>query len=562
MKESANCSIDPSLLEIAQGAFQRHTGLRGLDLPFPEITLQDGFEEDEYELTDQGLLIGSENVLMNALGEYLRSGGTKRGRIKPAKFFRCVYLAQHFFNTYQKAPLQFLYEYMEDLALWGFNVMQTGHSTPIRYLTGPAEPTAAVLHGRKIEEYAHKIGFKFFGGGLANGGFIDTPLEFRAADSGRGRDGREICPNIPGGLELIKRIHRARAAEKQYLDYLNIWPYDEGGCGCEKCYPWGSNGMLLCGREMMKIYKEKFPDLKVVYTTWCFNYKGEHEIEDIYEKLHAGEEPWIDMIMSDTHHADFNQWQLENPLPERVKMINFPEISMWGRSPWGGFGATPQPRRFARLWGQVCNVSSGGTLYSEGIHEDFNKVLYAHFYRTGTNDWQQAARDYAAYEFGCTEPEKFIRLLEMLEDNHAGLIWSTNEYHWQKDINIPEEWGRLKRKPHIWTDLKKKWYDAAGALALAQEIDAALPDWGRRSWRWEFFMIRAKIDAILERNNNEPDDDVEELLKRLVEIEYLDEKQSYRAVYPRTDTWLELPEFDYLRGELPAEVSKDDLRWN
>ena len=75
-------------------------------------------------------------------------------------------------------------------------------------------------------------------------------------------------------------------------------------------------------------------------------------------------------------------------------------------------------------------------------------------------------------------------------------------------------------------------------------------------------MIRAKIDAILERNNNEPDDDVEELLKRLVEIEYLDEKQSYRAVYPRTDTWLELPEFDYLRGELPAEVSKDDLRWN
>ena len=171
MKESANCSIDPSLLEIAQGAFQRHTGLRGLDLPFPEITLQDGFEEDEYELTDQGLLIGSENVLMNALGEYLRSGGTKRGRIKPAKFFRCVYLAQHFFNTYQKAPLQFLYEYMEDLALWGFNVMQTGHSTPIRYLTGPVEPTAAVLHGRKIEDYAHKIGFKFFGGGLANGRF-------------------------------------------------------------------------------------------------------------------------------------------------------------------------------------------------------------------------------------------------------------------------------------------------------------------------------------------------------------------------------------------------------
>ncbi len=555
-------ALPAELLEVAQKAFQRHIALRGIAIPFPAIELAPEFDEGEYALADQQILVGSKNAVMTALGEFLRSAGTKRGKFKPAKGFRCVYLALHFFNTYQKAPLKFVFEYIEDLALWGFNVIQTGVAPTIRYLSGPDPETPDMVRANRILDHAYTLGFKFYGGGMANGGFIDTPLEFRAADSGRGRDGREICPNIPGGFDLIMRIHRANAAARKYLDYLNIWPYDEGGCGCEKCRPWGSNGMLMCGREMAKIYKEKFPDLKVVYTTWCFNYHGEHEIEDIYAKLHAGEEPWIDMIMSDTHHQNFNQWQLDNPLPERVKMINFPEISMWGRSPWGGFGANPLPQRFAHLWGQVRNISSGGTLYSEGIFEDFNKVLYSHFYRTGTTDWRQAAKDYAAYELGCADVDAFVKLLEMLEANHEGVIWSTRESHWQRDINIPEEWGTLKRKPKIWTDLKKRWNNAAGARELAHMIDAALPEWGRKNWRWDMLMIRAEFDAILERNNNEPDDETEELLKRLVELEYLKEEKSYRAVYPRTDTWLKLPEFDYLRGDTPAEVAKNDLRWN
>ena len=28
------------------------------------------------------------------------------------------------------------------------------------------------------------------------------------------------------------------------LDIVTFWPYDEGGCACEKCKPWGSNGYL------------------------------------------------------------------------------------------------------------------------------------------------------------------------------------------------------------------------------------------------------------------------------------------------------------------------------
>ena len=132
-------------------------------------------------------------------------------------------------------------------------------------------------------------------------------------------------------------------------------------------------------------------------------------------------------------------------------MITFPEISMWGLYPWGGWGATMLPDRFARLFGQLNGKAQGCFLYSEGIYEDVNKAIESQFYLLGINDVDETLRRYAAYELGCPDPEAFVRLAHMIEKTHTDVASS----------------GAC--------DLD----DSDAALALAEKIDASLPAWGR-----------------------------------------------------------------------------------
>ena len=80
--------------------------------------------------------------------------------------------------------------------------------------------------------------------------------------------------------------------------------------------------------------------------------------------------------MADSH-TDFPRYPLERGVPGGLPLVNFPEISMWGQSPWGGYGANPLPARLERLWRQASGKLSGGFPYSEGIYEDINKVICA-----------------------------------------------------------------------------------------------------------------------------------------------------------------------------------------
>jgi len=42
-------------------------------------------------------------------------------------------------------------------------------------------------------------------------------------------------------------------------------------------------------------------------------------------------------------HDDFPRWPLDHGGGKvgGLPLLNFPEISMWGRSPWGGYGFNP-----------------------------------------------------------------------------------------------------------------------------------------------------------------------------------------------------------------------------
>jgi hypothetical protein len=108
----------------------------------------------------------------------------------------------------------------------------------------------------------------------------------------------------------------------------------------------------------------------------------------------------------------------------------------------------------------------------------------------------------------------------------------------------PKNWGRLKRKPDIWTDLARKNIDSDKAWTLVRGIQEIMPKWASESWRWRIIWIRARLDYLLNENSNEPDEECEALFCELVELYHLDIHNSYRATIPYTDQWLRLPKLN------------------
>lgn len=426
--------------------------------------------ERAYASVAGGDLLG----LLYGVGKFLRSQRWRAGGFgcsalklaeKPERRLRQVYCAGHFHNFWQVAPEPVQRRCLEDLVLWGANsvhllilpVIDFDDDWENPQLKAQMDKMAAL-----VRSFA-AIGLKISTDVYVNQSFRNTPKELYATpntDPRRGNNGRNVCISKPEGHEYVMRNFRNYLERVRDLPihFWRFWPYDEGGCTCEACSPWGSNGFLRTAEEMAREIRAVRPDARFIVSTWTFD---RQEWEGLAARMR--ENPWIDYVVADGH-GDFPRWPLEHELPGGVPLITFPEISMWGLGPWGGFGATVLPRHFTGLWNQVKGKAQGCMLYSEGIYEDLNKVIELQFY---WNDRPAEAtlREYADYELYGADPEEFPALCRLLELDH---------------VNDPDA------AP---AGLAQK------ALALAKKLDAALPETGRRSWRWRLIYLRAVLDV-------------------------------------------------------------------
>ena len=467
-----------------------------------------------------------------AIGKLLRDGvyadgtftpGKWRGIFRPAKSLRCVYLASHFYNVYEVWTVDKMEKHIEDLALLGYNYVTLAGGS-----SGTQEAVDRRLH---LMKYSNFLGMKNRSS-ASNFGSRNAPQEIRATPTGHSFLGTEICISNPKGMEYILERFKAKLEREKDFDIgiFQFWPYDQGGCGCKECYPYGVNGMFKLAEKVVPLVKKTWPNAKIVWSCWEFGHKAPQEWDMLYERINSGKADFIDYLMIDEHN-NFPEYPLKHGLPGKTKMITFPEITMWGRHPWGGYGATPLPKRFAGLYGEVAHLSEGGVLYSEGIHEDFTKAMYAGFFNNGNNDFTESFREYANYELGL-KPEMmddFKRLVDLMEENHRGLIWAENG-----DGKVLR---KLKNKP-VWTKVGKVWKNTDEMLALAKKLDSQLPEWSKKSWRWRIFYLRAVIDYELSHNGDEPNENVEKALIELTKIYEVSPVKGNRRVTPFTDEWI------------------------
>ena len=442
-------------------------------------------KEDSYSIDGAGerfRIIGSNELgLYYGIGKLLHTARWSEndflpvatGRtVSPACSFRAMYFAVHLFNWYANAPAEELSDYLEELLLWGYNGIVLIVPVIDIYSFDDVLYHNAVDKSRMIFKLAKRLGMNV---GIIinpNQGLLSAPHELDADPSFdpignvRGNAGRNICPAKDGAVDYLRNIWRTILS--QYtdigLDYLVTWPYDEGGCGCEACRPWGANGYCDLVIKLRGEVVSFYPDVKFIVSAWIFDKPGDQgEYAGLYARL-KGDMSWVDYIMVDAHE-DFPRYPLEH---EAIKpVVNFPEISMWKLYPWGGFGANPLPERFHGIWNSAKHILGGGMPYSEGMYEDISKVQFAGYYWEPDRAWEDILAEYVSYEYSNDVVEDAIKIMRNIEINHIRV-------------------GAFKEDPD--------YALSDEAASLARSIQERLPKRAKESWRWRILYVRAITD--------------------------------------------------------------------
>ncbi len=405
------------------------------------------------------------------------------GMFAPEKPFRGIYFAVHFQNFYHSAPVEEVCEYIEDLALWGFNVFVFWYDLHhFRNFDDP-ESTAFRERLKTFAATAKAMGMKRACLYAVNEAFADSPAHLRAQKENGIRGGwydSQICPSKPEGKEYLRKqfgnLCRNFYAELQ-LDSLCFWPYDQGGCGCKDCAPWATQTYPELCVELEKILKSLLPDCRTIVSAWMFR-----------------EAEWNALLERRKKTPEFCEYLLEEflPKPAGQPFLGFPEISMTGMYPWGGFGASILTRKQQQHWDGQKKFLQGGFPYSEGIFEDLSKVIYSQFY-CRDSPASETMKKYIGYEFGLNDPAPVMKALSILEDNHHIRTW---------DGLSELLTGKPPRRP---LEPPQEDPGAEEAFDLLKKTDAQLPEWGRKSWRWRIVYLRALLDAGLKKNGGKPD---------------------------------------------------------
>ena len=242
----------------------------------------EGFRIDD---VDGGVRVTGNDTLglLHGVGKLLRESRFEPGRFVPGAWrgtsvprlpVRGIYFATHFHNWYHDAPVHDVQRYVEELGLWGYNALAVWFD--MHHYTGMDDPEAQAMVARlrAILQSARNVGMRTALTTLANEAYANSPEPLRSDPNTRRAHYRvELCPSIPEAMDLMLRWHdeRLQAFADLEPDYLWLWPYDQGGCACAKCAPWGSNGFLKISEKVARLYRDRFPRGRVVLSTWLFD---------------------------------------------------------------------------------------------------------------------------------------------------------------------------------------------------------------------------------------------------------------------------------------------------
>jgi len=476
-----------------------------IELDIQPRTGGEGFRIDS--VANEGVRITgeSERGLLFGIGKLLHASGRWSGESAPDKPVRGMCFAVHFHNFYHEAPVAEIERYVEELALWGLNSFLVWFD--LHHFEGISDPKAQAMLSRlnAILGAARRLGLDTGILVVPNAAYANSPASLRAKSGHRGAVYPvDLCLAHDESRRLVLRwFDEQLDALESPPNYLVLWPYDSGGCGCDKCRPWGTNGFLEMSEAIARRCLQRSADTKVILSTWFFD---NAEWAGLAGKFRVRPD-WCHYIMTDDFRLDAAEHPLVKGVPGDLPILTFPEISMWGAGgwgPWGGCGANPFPGRLQQLWDKIGAKVAGGFPYSEGIFEDMNKVVCAQQYWNLRAKTDGIIREYIASHFSESVVEPVSEAIHVLEETLRRT--GHDELRKQNDKSAPARFAIHKPER-----VQRAW-------ELIQKADVELAPAIRNSWRWRILYLRGLVDSELDGSNFTVSDRCEEALRELTSI--------------------------------------------
>lgn len=401
--------------------------------------------------------------LVYAAGWLLRETGVVHGRWqppasevrdKPRLAVRNIYFADHMGNWYTHAAPEAVFDYVEEMALWGYNELTT--VLAVR----PGETFFdAVARLHELEDHARLFGMTT-GTVVQSNTSFDRPRDEWKAEPGPIPGAYDVCPSQPGAWEFLVEDKRQYLELMQPFDFLCLWPYDGGGCYSASCAPWARTFLKLSH----DIARAASSGAEVRVSAWFFERDVAGEDDALFAYL-ADEPDWFRYIVAGA--VETRRWIADGrSIPEPYQVLLFPDVSMFDGIPWGGRGANPAPLKFARELTDARTMLAGAMVYSEGRYDDLNKVLWARLLWDPDLDPGEVISQYCRFYFG--EGEQATPLILDIERGMEGL---PDTERWRREIFHPE-WD-----------------------VRAQEIENDLDRGVAKDWRWRMLRAKTRIEA-------------------------------------------------------------------
>jgi len=372
-------------------------------------------------------------------------------------------------NTYDNWDLKQFEQYIRALIVWGTNAIE------LIVLAVPDDVSARaafrerawkmnVALSRLIGEYGLEV-------------HVWLPADDRVLPGTENKglvSGQVPCPSTPEGREYMLDTRRRLFADMPNLDGVFMPSGDPGGCTCEKCRPWVKT-LITLSEDMAEILAQTHPNGKI----WLSNQKlGREENDYLYEYLERKRPAWLGGLVFGPS---------SEPLPAMRQQVSadypirfYPDITHSVRCQYPVVDwdlayvfieereiINPHPVAERYIHNLLAPYTCGAITYSEGAHDDVNKVVWSALDWAPSADLRDVILGYGRYFIGEEYAEQFADGIFALERNWEGPL-AGNE-------SVEE------------------------SLRLWQVMEAKAPRRLLSNWRFQLGLFRAYLDAYVQR---------------------------------------------------------------
>jgi hypothetical protein len=201
------------------------------------------------------------------------------------------------------------------------------------------------------------------------------------------------------------------------------------------------------------------------------------QVDYFYEYLERNKPDWLTGVVSGPSSPDMATTRFR--LPKQYKHRHYPDLThtircQYPTENWDqAFALTegrevcnPQPFYYAKIHNRFAPLTDGFLSYSDGTHDDVNKVIWSQMAWNPEKDVRQVMVEYSRYFFGTSVAEAGADGILALERNWVGPV---------------EENGGIETCFAFWQNLEAKHPELKG------------------NWRWQQLVMRSYYDTYVKR---------------------------------------------------------------